>query len=270
MRYKLVISDFDGTLRRSDDTVSPRTVAAIKEFTAAGGIFGVSTGRAYGSIKQRLNELGVPSDCPVMCCQGALSADRKTGKPLHMIPADKAAAVEFLKQAEDLNLVCQFYTVDKIYATGINEINEYYFRMNRLVPQKVEKVSDFAAVTAEPILKTLCFIGSEMRGQMLESFGKINGIKVFASHPMLIEGVSVNAGKGKGLELLCENLHIGISESVAIGDELNDVEMISAAGLGIAMGNAVSEAKRAAGYVTDDCDCDGVAKALEKIICGVL
>lgn len=266
MRYDMIISDFDGTLVRSDDVISPRAVAAIKAFTEAGGVFGISTGRAFSSIRQRLGEPGLCGGLPVMCCQGALACDSESGAIISEIPMDKRAAVEFLATAESLGLTCQFYTADKVYASELNEINDFYFRKNRIEPEVVGKVSEFAANGDFKILKTLFFTEPTRRAEMLEKFGKVKGLKVFASHPYLIEAVSENAGKGNGLISTCRRLNKDITRTVAIGDELNDVEMLKAAGLGVAMGNAVVEAKVAADYVTDECDDDGVAKVIEKIL----
>ncbi len=270
MHYDLVLSDFDGTLLRWDDTVSPRTVKAIGDFVAAGGVFGISTGRSYASIVQRLGEVGLCGNFPVMSCQGALSRDSKSGKTIAEIPLERAAAVEFLRRAEDLGLMAQFYTADEIYAPEVNESNEEYFRINRMMPVTVGKVSVAAAIAAQPILKVLCIIDPADRERILRQMEGIAGAKVFASHAMLIEAVSAEAGKGNGLRLTCERFGIDLRRSAAFGDELNDVEMLEAAGLGVAMGNAVPAAKRSADIVTEDCDCDGVAIVLEKIVRGEL
>ncbi|MDE7394950.1 MAG: HAD family hydrolase [Clostridiales bacterium] len=263
MRYKLALSDFDGTLLRRDDTISPRTVRAIAGYTAAGGTFCVSTGRAFSSIAQRLNELGL-GDCVVMSCQGALFK-RSSGETLKVVPMDREGAVAFLRKAEALDLPCQFYTEDEIYAPYVNERNEEYFRMNRLTPVLTDNVSQFASTCNMPILKTLAVIPPERREELLAAFSGIAEIKVFASHPMLLEAVSTDAGKGNGLKHACAYLGISPHECVAFGDEQNDVEMLLAADLGVAVANAVTEAKQAAGLITDDCDDDGVAKVLEKI-----
>lgn len=266
MNYDFVISDFDGTLLSKNDRISLRTVKAIKNFTDAGGIFGISTGRSHASIVQRLSELGIKNSFPVMSCQGALSKESVSDKTLARIPLDKTAAVEFLRRAENSGLMCQFYTDDKVYAEGINEINREYFERNRIIPEKVDNVVIAAQDCKEPILKVLCIIDPSRRAEMLCAFSGIGGAKVFASHALLIEAVSKDAGKDNGLKLACKRLGIDISRTIALGDELNDIDMIKTAGLGVAMANAVPEVKAAADYITDTCDNDGVAIVLEKII----
>lgn len=265
MRYDLAISDFDGTLLRRDDTVSARTVAAIRTFTAAGGIFGVSTGRAFASIRKRLGDLGICGDTPVMCCQGALFRKSESGEILAQIPMETAAAEEFAKRSERLGLSTQFYTADDIFAPALNEKNVDYFRINRLKPTAVGCVSAYMRRCGLPVLKVLSLIDPADREKMLAEFSGIPGIKVFASHPMLIEAVSVRAGKDNGLLAACARFGIEAERCAAFGDELNDVDMIRAAGLGVAVKNAVPAAKAAADFITADCDDDGVARVLEKI-----
>lgn len=266
MNYDLAISDFDGTLLRNDDSISDFTAAAVKRFTQSGGIFGVSTGRAYSSIKQRLGEVGLSGNFPVLCCQGALSVDFKSGEIISQIGMDVSSAEEFLQRAEERNLICQFYTAHRVYVPELNEINGYYFNKNRITPQQVGKLSKFVKKCRDPILKTVCFITPEIREETFKAFCGIKNAKTFTSNPRLFEAVSDKAGKGNGLKAVCKRLNVPLSRSAAIGDELNDIDMIKAAGLGVAMGNAVKEVKAAADYVTADNDNDGVAAVLEKII----
>jgi hypothetical protein len=72
--------------------------------------------------------------------------------------------------------------------------------------------------------------------------------------------------KGIGLKKLCEYLGISIDETIAVGDGYNDLEALKAAGLSIAMGNAVEEIKEIADVVVADCDHDGCAQAIEQYL----
>lgn len=270
MRYKLAVSDFDGTLLRGDDTVSERTVAAIESFRAAGGIFGISTGRAFSSIRQRMGELGLSGNFPVMCCQGAFSADYETGEIITQTGMDRESAAEFLRRAERRGLTGQFYTAKNVYVPELNETNKVYFETNRIEPVEAGVLSECAAKCNEPILKVLCYITPQIREEMFPLYAGIKKVKMFTSGAYLFEAVSENAGKGNGLIDVCRRLGVPVSQSVAFGDELNDVDMIQVAGLGVAMGNARAEAKAAADTVTSSCERDGVAEILEKIVAGEL
>ena len=84
--------------------------------------------------------------------------------------------------------------------------------------------------------------------------------------PFYYEANPKGVSKGNALKFLCHKLNLSSENLMAIGDEENDLSMIKFAGVGIAMGNAVPAVKKAAQRVTSDCDHDGVAEAIEKIL----
>lgn len=268
MRYELVVSDFDGTLLRRDDTISERTVRAIRAYTEAGGTFAVSTGRSYASIVQRLGELGITGDVPVMCCQGAIMRTAISGKILSVLPMTNAAAVAFLRRAADMGGAVQFYTPDEVIVPYLNENNAEYFRANRITPRIEKDLFAAAENCTAPILKVLAVVRPDVRETMRACFGAVDGLQTFTSGPWLYEAVSTHAGKENGLRAACAYLGIPLSRCAAIGDERNDVGMIAAAGLGVAVANALPEAKAAAKMIAHSCDEDGVAEVLERILSG--
>ena len=87
------------------------------------------------------------------------------------------------------------------------------------------------------------------------------GDVIYADNEVMPTGTN----KGVGLRTICEDAGIDISEAIAVGDSYNDIFMLKEAGLGIAMGNAEDAVKDVADMVTDDCDHDGIAKALQKL-----
>nr|WP_264175108.1 HAD-IIB family hydrolase [Clostridium tagluense] len=96
-----------------------------------------------------------------------------------------------------------------------------------------------------------------------EFYSEYNVVKTM---PIVLEVMDKDCNKGYGVKVLGDMLGIKKEEIICIGDEANDIEMITYAGLGIAMGNAIEELKDVAEYVTLDNDNDGVAKAIEKFI----
>ena len=93
INYPLIISDFDGTLLRTDGTISAETKSAIDGYIAAGGTFGICTGRMTGSILPRAKELGLKG--LVSSYQGSVITDIESGKLLvdGYIPAENAAEI---------------------------------------------------------------------------------------------------------------------------------------------------------------------------------
>jgi Cof subfamily protein (haloacid dehalogenase superfamily) len=101
-----------------------------------------------------------------------------------------------------------------------------------------------------------------------ETFGdKLNCIKSDAEY---LEILPENASKGLALEIIAQSLGIPMAEVIAAGDHFNDISMIKAAGLGVAVQNAEPEVLDAADYITASNDEDGVADVIEKVIAGLL
>ena len=96
--------------------------------------------------------------------------------------------------------------------------------------------------------------------RFLESFCKVN---CFADYS---EAIIKGENKAKAMKIILDELGIGQEDSIAIGDSINDLDMIHFAGLGIAMGNACAELKAAAGAITGSCGKGGVAEALRKFV----
>ena len=92
-----------------------------------------------------------------------------------------------------------------------------------------------------------------------------NELDIYLSAPWFLEVMPKGINKGIGVERICEDMGITMSEVVAFGDSFNDLPMIKSVGMGIAMGNAEPELKAVAAMVTDDCDSDGIAKALRTL-----
>ena len=95
---------------------------------------------------------------------------------------------------------------------------------------------------------------------------RVNDAVLVSSEANYLEILPAGVSKGNALKYLAEYLRIPLREIIAVGDNLNDVEMLSEAGLGVAMGNAHPELKKVADHVTDSNDNDGVAKLIEHYL----
>jgi len=105
----------------------------------------------------------------------------------------------------------------------------------------------------------------DLREEVLASCARrFPGTVASASCPNNVEINAAAATKGEALRGLCDALGIALEETIAFGDGLNDISMLRAAGLGVAMGNAVPAVKAAADEVTADCDAHGVADVVAR------
>jgi Cof subfamily protein (haloacid dehalogenase superfamily) len=271
MKYKMIVSDFDGTLLDSGQNISQRSRRAIKAYTDAGGVFTVSTGRMYSSIIQRVPDLGLDGlSIPVMSFQGALVTDSATKEHIYKVPMDRSLVIEIAELAKSKGVYCHAYSTDKIYIGKKCEISRLYCEYSRVENDAVY-VGDLAAYFSHNDIETVkaLIIDAPATLDALcdEVNGYFNGRVVFVrSADNLIECVDKNAGKGNTVRYVASRLGIGMDEVIAVGDTMNDYSMIAAAGLGVAMQNADIRLKAAADKITDTNDGDGVAKIIEAAL----
>lgn len=267
LEYKLIVSDFDGTLLRTDDTVSARTKRAIADYKAMGGNFVICTGRMHRSIAVRLPDAELSGRFPLMSYQGTLIRDSESNETLYSHPMDSSLAAEMIDFCLREGIYCQTYDEDNVYTEGLNEYNKTYFDYNRVKPIVVKSLVREIENGLRP-MKVLCMNDLEQNEvayrKLSERFGDRAQVMITARH--LVEAVDENGGKGNGLRQAARILGVDMSSTVAVGDEMNDISMIRAAAVGVAMGNAKDSIKREANYVTDTNDDDGVAKLIERIM----
>lgn len=269
VKYKLVFSDFDDTLTRSDGSISERTVRAIAEYEKAGGKFVVCTGRSYASIKKQLPRVygERAARVPVICFQGGLTAD-ENGNVIRRVAMDKGDLAELAAEAEAREIVAQTYSGDRMYCSRMTvESREYeiitdctFDLVGDLVGfiKRYDGDFDKLLMIAEPDRVQTLKRDFEKRGYASTRF-------VF-SRPKYLEAIPVSSGKDKAIQYFIERFGYRKEDAAAFGDSNNDTDMLKAAYFGVAMGNAREECKLAADYVTDTNDNDGLAKMLESFI----
>ena len=266
MKYKIIASDFDGTLLRSDRTVSRRTVDAIARYRSLGGLFTVSTGRMFGSIQRSLFQLGMQDvNVPIIAMDGGIIQESISGKVLASYPMPRLQVAEFCQECEKLGCYFHIYT-DKLYVEKANDINRDYCAVTKIEMHEVGKLSRFVRENADlKILKVL--IADDNAEKLLDVFkDRYEGIQFFMSWSTYLDGAAVEAGKGNGVRKLADMHGIDLSQVIAIGDSMNDISMVSEAGLGVAMQNADDRLKKHADIIAPSNDDDGVAYIIEKAI----
>ncbi|MBE5730887.1 MAG: HAD family phosphatase [Clostridiales bacterium] len=266
MKYKLIVSDLDGTALNSHRAVSPRTVKAIADYRKAGGTFILSTGRMYESVIQVVDSFGLGElNVPICAMDGGIIRESKTGKiiELNTLPYEKAAA--FAAECERRGSYFQVYSVDKLYVAEENEINREYCAHTKVKMNVVGCLSKYISDNKLQCVKVL--VASKTADAELEYFkDRIEGVQFFLSDVEYLDGASVKAGKGNALRTVAKHYGISLDNTIAIGDSMNDVSMVSIAGLGVAMGNADERLKRVAKMIAPSCDEDGLAVIIEKAI----
>jgi Cof subfamily protein (haloacid dehalogenase superfamily) len=268
MTIRLVASDLDDTLLRGDLTVSERVIEAIHKARQRGVHFTFATGRMPASTRPYVKQIGI--EVPIITYNGAMIQEAVSGDIIfrNVIPIETAREVVDWLLNQEIHL--HVYRRDEVFVQKMNDWSREYARATR-VPVEEANLAELLKREHEGVEKVLLF-GSyeelEARGEeILERFqGKI---RITRSKSHFLEIIHPEVNKGAALKALAERLDIKQEEVMAIGDNLNDIEMIRYAGLGVAIGNARKEVKEAANIVTGSNQEDGVAQAIEQYVLGI-
>ena len=266
MKYRIFISDFDGTLVRADGTVSEENKRAIAAYRAAGGVFAVCTGRMLTSILPRLKELGLEEGL-VAAFQGATVADVKTGKLLKDEGFAPDDAVRILAYLEKAGHHVHAYTVRELYCNRDDAALSAYEKVCGVKAELVlgEPLSVFAAREKKRIVKILAVVDGAARRSLMEELSAAFGERFYVtcSAECLVEVMPAGQDKASAVDFLSAYYGVPLSEVAAIGDQLNDLPMVARAGGKFAVANAEEELKAAA-RVVKSVEEDGVAEALAE------
>lgn len=270
MAIKLITIDIDDTLVNTAKQVTPRVKAALQETTAQGVKVVLTTGRPLPGVQEYLDELGLnhQDDQYAITYNGGV-VQTTNGEELGGKELAYSDYLRLREVADELGAYLQVETIDAAY-TSAKEINYWASRENFLIkmPLIIKPVDE---MDPNDHYVKFMFIGDEadidswrdaLPADVKEAY------YIVKSTPQHLEFMHKDATKGSGLLTLAAKLGIDRSETMALGDQQNDVTMIEAAGLGVAMGNAVPEVKAVADVETTTQNADGVGVAVEKWVLG--
>ncbi len=254
-----VFLDIDGTLMGESKTAFEMNLSTIREVRSLGHKVFVSTGRATAylplKIKESLDFDGLIS--------GAGAVSRLGNKEV----VSKFMAYDTIER------YCQFAIKNGLPAILEGQENMYYFGSAKSLEEdfvkiavedkwiKLDEKNISTILTPDVHIEKFTVLG-EIPEELDEVLGSDCVVLRFSHYGEILQK---NRGKGKALVEIMEILDIPVEQSIAMGDSMNDYDMIQAAGIGVAMGNAPEKLKSIADMVTDDVDDAGVSKALRKI-----
>lgn len=268
---RIIALDLDGTLLNSNKELSRRNYEALEEAARRGIEIVPTTGRYYGALPQVIRQL--PFVNYVITVNGAQVRNLRNGEVLYTAEIPWQQAIEIMSFLDNLPVIYDCYMKDEAWMTAAQKekINEhttdpFYRKMLQELRQPVPELKAFLAQRQTDIQKTQFFtMDAEVRQRMMKELPqRFENLSVSSA---LIHNVEINHIRGnKGDAVLALAQHLGYTAAnvMSFGDGYNDVPMLRAAGLGVAMANAFDEVKTYADYITDDCDHDGVATAIEK------
>lgn len=267
MKYRVVITDCDGTLLTKDNTVSEFTRDTIKEFRAKGGLFLLATGRMHSGAMSQLANIGLDdADMPIISYQGALVKTSVSGEVLYDAAVEPDLAIEAAELSESEGLYCHTYFDDKLFIEKRCEFADKYAEVLGVSYTVVGKISDFVKKHNRRVHKILTAFEPEFRHRYVDMFKKRFEGRLIVHSPTayMLDSNNLLAGKHNAIKYLAKKLNFSLDECLICGDNYNDLEMIKIAGMGVAVGNAVPELKEIAKFIAPKNNDDGVAVAMRK------
>lgn len=257
----LVASDIDGTLLLNWKPISTATIDAIHRCQDAGVPFVLVTGRPIrwlAPIAEQIPDLG-----RVVCLNGAVVYDIATDSVVdsHTIDADTIAWITSAIQADHPDARFAYETLSGGFID-----REFVARR----PREARIIDDASELHGHEVVKVLVRLGMSDSQAIHDLVDPLVEDTCHASFSEpdngLVELAPAGITKAKTLSDLCDHLGVARSQVMAFGDMPNDIEMLSWAGHGVAMGNALGSVKKIAASVTDEVDDDGVARYLDAVL----
>ena len=273
MDIKLIAFDLDGTLLREDKSISRGNLAALEKAARMGIHIVPATGRIFSVLPQPLRQADYIRY--VICINGAAVFDKQTGQEIYsaQIPLDRTLALIDYIRSLPLDVIYDCYADNTGWTT-----RENYRLADEYIP--IMPMRDLFNSTRKPMDDLTGFLRQRGKAvQKVQMFFKEPGnrddiiaqlhekfpdIQVSSSLSNNLELNWKDAGKHTALRVLCERLGVPMSQVLALGDGSNDIGMLEAAGVGVAMANATQQVRRSADSVTADNESDGVAQAIAR------
>ncbi|MDO4804489.1 MAG: Cof-type HAD-IIB family hydrolase [Lachnospiraceae bacterium] len=269
--YKIIICDLDETLLQTwDKKVSKRNREAIAKASALGVKFVIGTGRPYTTVQGTLEELGL-KDKPeeyVVSLNGGLITENAGNRMLYYQGITYSEADALFRRAMNYDVGLHLYTKDQVYVWRMDSFGEREFLNGRMnVIERTDDSLDF--LKDEEIVKVLFTRPDyDFLRRIEREIADITGdMDVSYSSNRYIEFNRKGVNKGEGLIRLANMLGVDRKDTIAIGDNFNDLSMIKAAGLGAGVANSAKGILPDCDVISEaDCDHDAVAEIIEKYV----
>ncbi len=288
--FKLIAIDLDGTLLNSYGEVSEANRKAIEKFAKKGIYIVLASGRAISSVKSLARDLG--ADKYMISGNGAVVFDFEKNEIIYNRFLTKKQVLEIAKICEENSIFYNVYSEDEIITKALNYNVLFYHNENAKKNEKnrtniniVEDIKKYIeASNKENYLKiTICEENKVVFNSIIRKIKQINGLDIldtaYMSRKVIKNGTNKvpisyfyteitneNVNKWSAIDFLIKKLGIAPKDVMAIGDNINDKEMIINSGLGIILRNSSPLMKIYADVIVSDNNSSGVAEALNLFI----
>ncbi|SNZ17039.1 hypothetical protein SAMN05421503_3108 [Terribacillus aidingensis] len=277
---KLVAIDLDGTFLNENYTISSLHADTVKKAQKKGAQIVIATGRAQFDVQRLFHDQDLSAW--VIGANGATTYD-PDGTLTLPLPLKTVYAKEIVRWLAEENYYFEIVTDKEIFITSnakqlledemdiVQQADKEEMKKakeRQLGQANMKEIDDYMRVfqAEKDIYKvTIVSFDEERRRVAADTLGK-NDLNLYSSADFNMEIVDGQASKGHALKKLANKLDIKKDDIIAIGDSMNDLPMLEAAGTKVAMGNATDEVKEACDYTTDTNEENGVATMLEREI----
>ena len=256
---RAVFFDIDGTLLSHKTNAVPASALRALELLREKGILTfIATGRHIPEYRKLKPMAGLHFD-GIISLNGQYC--RNDGGVIYHCPIEQSSIARLLDYLKEHPHPCILVEEEQMY---INFHNALVERVQAAIHSEMPAIGDLDRGYTQPIYQAILYMSDED----LARLPPLPGIKLTRWNQGGADLIPSNGGKAAGITKVLEHYGIDKADTMAFGDGENDVDMFSAVGISVAMGNACEAAKQAASYVTDDVDDDGIWNALVQL--GVL
>lgn len=268
MASKILFTDIDDTLLNKDKSISQENREAIRQLLEEGHYFVLVTGRPIATGKIVIKELGLTQPgCYMAAYNGAVIYDCAAGRILseNTLPMD--VVKELIDEAHKEGIYVQTYQRDTILTEEYGKELGHYLSNAVMRYQIVDDL--YSSLDREPNKVILIDVeDSERLQRFRDGHGHLEGrSNSFFSRDEFLEYCPKGINKGSGIKYISSFLGIPMENTIAVGDERNDIAMVQTAHIGVAVKNAHSDLKEIADYITErDNEHGAIAEVIGKFI----
>ena len=260
---KMVVTDIDGTIADKDAIISKKVKESIKKLSDKGIKVVLATGRMFRATYPVLEDLNL--NTPIISYQGGFVKEYNgEQKVLYAKYTDVSKAHEVIDYFRANNIHINIYVNDVLYVENDDEYIKKYIENRNIVYTVVDDLKKIDMHGLHKVLgidknpEKIIYVTEELKEKYKDE------LYIIRSTPYFCEVSNLEASKAASLCFLRDYWGFKRDEVLAIGDQDNDIDMIQAAGVGVAMGNGTPKLKQAADFITKSIDEDGFSYAMEK------